>query len=188
MPLDQRYALPDQDFFAYFKVSGSTMKPVLNLIQEQEKKKKKKNSPRNERKEPARERERIASVPWWCPTRSSMCNAAASSLFLTITLGDKCCCESSNDSTDEVTKAQKGRWSVCAEPRTEDKQRQDLDSCFYLFHQPTEHPRPGQQGYRNQNPWGHGAQSLWSKARHLLSSSLASGWQRGSLRPGSICI
>lgn len=44
MPLDQRYALPDQDFFAYFKVSGSTMKPVLNLIQEQEKKKKKKQS------------------------------------------------------------------------------------------------------------------------------------------------
>lgn len=38
MPLDQRYALPDQDFFAYFKVSGSTMRPVLNLIQEQEKK------------------------------------------------------------------------------------------------------------------------------------------------------
>lgn len=61
MPLDQRYALPDQDFFAYFKVSGSTMKPVLNLIQEQEKKKK--NSPKNEWKEPARERERIASVP-----------------------------------------------------------------------------------------------------------------------------
>lgn len=109
-----------------------------------------------------------------------MCNAAASSLFLTITLGDKCCCESSNDSTDEVTKAQKGRWSVCAEPRTEDKQRQDLDSCFYLFHQPTEHPRPGQQGYRNQNPRGHGAQSLQSKARHLLSSSLASGWQSSS--------
>lgn len=57
MPLDQRYALPDQDFFAYFKVSGSTMKPVLNLIQEQEKKKKKTVQGMNGKSQQEREKE-----------------------------------------------------------------------------------------------------------------------------------
>lgn len=115
-----------------------------------------------------------------------VCNAAASSFFLAIIREVSTVVKSGNDSTDEGTEAQKGRRSVCAKPQTEDKQRQDLGTCstrpqssHVLVRNDT-----GTKSHEDTEP-----KAYCQKVRGLLSVALhLSGWQRGTLRPGSICV